>query len=526
MTSRAWFRHCLVALVAVALFFSAPVASAAVRRYALVIGNDRGDASDVGLRYAETDAQRIYDVLKDLGGFEPADMVLLRGESASRAQATLIALNDRIRATIAAGSDALLFVFYSGHGGADALRMSGTRFDLTQLEQLVRGSAATFRVLAVDSCRSGALTRTKGGRPGAPFDIRVDERLAEQGLVVLTSSSINEDAQESDALQASFFTHHFVSALLGAADSDLDGRVTLEEAYRYTYDATLRSSSQTLSGMQHPTFRYELRGAGKLPLTELPLPSQSRSTLVFPAGRTYLVMAGSDRGPVVGEVSDVARARRLSVRTGRYFVRGRAPDALLEGDVEANGTVDVTDDRLKRIAYTRLVRKGEGGQSVAHGPEVGYSFKTTLRNADGLCHGAFAGYTLHFESLSIGARLAGCHASFTNEVVDAGVNELGGELRALHGWDLPIVSVELGLGMGGWLLHQSFETRGLAPSRSTPAGSLALLLGLRADLAAGFSVLAESGLLTLIYAQRDEASATSLGPHVAFRQSFGVAKVW
>lgn len=167
-------------------------------------------------------------------------------------------------------------------------------------------------------------------------------------------------------------------------------------------------------------------------------------------------------------------------------------DALLEGEVEANGTVDVTDDRLKRIAYTRLVRKGEGGKSVAHGPEVGYSCKTTLRNADGLCHGAFAGYTLHFESLSIGARLAGCHASFTNEVVDAGVNELGGELRALHGWDLPIVSVELGLGMGGWLLHQGFETRGLAPSRSTPTGSLALLLGLRADLANRFSVLAES----------------------------------
>ena len=104
--------------------------------------------------------------------------------------------------------------------------------------------------------------------------------------------------------------------------------------------------------MQHPTFRYELRGAGKLPLNELPLPSQSRSTLVFPAGRTYVVMAGNDRGPVVGEVSDVARARRMSVRAGRYFVRGRTSDALLEGEIDANGTVDVTDDRLRRVAYT------------------------------------------------------------------------------------------------------------------------------------------------------------------------------
>lgn len=526
MTSRASLRYFLAALAVLAIVVCVQPASAAVRRYALVIGNDRGDASDIALRYAESDAQRVYDVLKDLGGFEPADMVLLRGESAPRAQATLIALNDRIRATIAAGTDALLFVYFSGHGGADALRMAGTRFDLTQLEQLVRGSAATFRVLAVDACRSGALTRAKGGRPAAPFDIRVDERLSEQGLVVLTASSVNEDAQESDALKGSFFTHYFVSALLGAADADLDGRVTLEEAYHYTYDATLRSSSQTLSGMQHPTFRYELRGAGRLPLTELPVPSQSRATLVFPAGRTYLVMAGSDRGPVVGEVSDVARARRLSVRSGRYFVRGRAPDALLEGDVDANGTVDVSDDRLKRIAYTRLVRKGEGVSEIAHGPEVGYSFKTALRNADGLCHGAFAGYMLHFESFSVGARLAGCHSGFANEVVEASVNEVGGELRALHGWDLPMVSAELGLALGGWLLHQSFESRGVAPSRSTPAASLGPLLGLRVDLGAGLSAIAESTLLTLLYAQHDGAGPSSLGPHVAFRQSFGLAKAW
>ena len=167
----------LVATVAaiVVLGLASP-ASAAVRRYAVVMGNNRGEADDAPLRYAENDAQRVYDVLKDLGGFEPADMVLLRGENAARAQATLIAVNERVRADIASGADALLFVFYSGHAGSDALHMADTRFDLGQLEQLVRGSAATFRILAVDACRSGALTRMKGGRPAPPFDIDVDER--------------------------------------------------------------------------------------------------------------------------------------------------------------------------------------------------------------------------------------------------------------------------------------------------------------------------------------------------------------
>jgi hypothetical protein len=143
-------------LIGMAVLLASPSASAAVRRYDLIIGNNRGDSGDVELRYAESDAQRVYDVLKDLGQFEPVDMTLLQGDDATRAQATLIALNDRVRATIASGSDALLFVYYSGHAGADALHMGGTRFDLAQLEQLVRGSAATFRVLLAARARSHA----------------------------------------------------------------------------------------------------------------------------------------------------------------------------------------------------------------------------------------------------------------------------------------------------------------------------------------------------------------------------------
>lgn len=515
--------------IAFAVLLCASSTFAAVRRYALVIGNDRGDAGDVALRYAETDAQRVYDVLKDLGGFEPADMVLLRGEAAPRAQATLISINDRVRTTIASGNEALLFVFYSGHAGADALHMAGTRLDLSQLEQLVRGSAATFRVLAVDACRSGALTRVKGGHPGPPFDIRVDEHLAEQGLVFLTSSAANEDAQESDALKGSFFTHYFVSALLGAGDADGDGSVTLEEAYRYTYDATVRSSSKTWAGLQHPTYRYEIRGAGRLPITRLPVAALGRATLSFPAGRTYLVMAGSDRGPVVGEVSDVAVGRRLNVRAGRYFVRGRTSDVLLEGDVDAppGATVVVGDDRLRRIAYARLVRKGEGEQHLGHGPEAGYFFRTPLQNAATLCHGAFAGYTLHFEAVSVGARVHGCRAGFTNDVVDASTEALDGELRLTHAWDLPLVTVDVGLALGGGVLRQRFETSGSAPARTTPAGTVALLIDLRLDLTAGFSLLAESAFVSEVHAQRDEATATtSLGPYFAFRQAFGLGKVW
>ena len=62
------------ALAACVVLLSTTRASAAgATCYALVVGNDRGDHDDVERRRAETDAQRIYDVLQDLGRFEPGD---------------------------------------------------------------------------------------------------------------------------------------------------------------------------------------------------------------------------------------------------------------------------------------------------------------------------------------------------------------------------------------------------------------------------------------------------------------------
>lgn len=523
----------LVAVLAVSVTLAvmgfAGSASAAVHRYAVIMGDNRGDTGDVELRYAESDAQRVYDVLKDLGGFEPTDMVLLRGEDAPRAQATLIAINERIRAVIASGADALLFVYYSGHAGADALHMAGSRFDLDPLEQLVRGSAATFRILAVDACRSGTLTRAKGGRPAPPFAIDIDEHLSEQGVVLLTSSAANEDAQESDALQGSFFTHAFVSALLGAGDADGDGRVTLDEAYRYAFDATLRATSATWAGAQHPTFRYDLRGVGELPLTSLAAPGRGRATLVFPPNRMYLVMAEGENGTVVGEVGDTSRGRRMSLRPGRYFVRGRATDRLLEGMVDApdGASVDVGDDRLRSVEYARLVRKGSGVRTVVQGVEAGGFWQTPLKDADDLCWGAFAGWQVHMAVVNVGARLAACHASFTNDYLRASSNAYGGELRVTHTWDAPVVGIDLGLALGGWLLTQHFTTAGVAPTRETPAASLALVLGLHVDLGAGFAAFVDAALQSLVYAQHVESTnTTSLGPYVSVRQALGLSKEW
>ena len=125
-----------------------------------------------------------------------------------------------------------------------------------------------MRLLVVDACRSGAVTRVKGVRKIPEFAIKLEDRVEAEGTAMISSSTAGESSQESDRLRASFFSHHLVNALRGAADRNGDGRVTLSEAYAYSYAQTLRSSGQTLQ-LQHPTYAYDVKGSGDLVLTTL-----------------------------------------------------------------------------------------------------------------------------------------------------------------------------------------------------------------------------------------------------------------
>lgn len=483
---------CLV--LAVALWTRS--ASCAIERYALLVGNDAGSENDGPLRYAESDAERLARVLQDVGGFPPGNVTLLRGESADTVQHTLIALNDRIRSSVARpGTQVVLLVYYSGHADARALHLGQSRLELLVLEQLVRSSAAAFRVLVVDACRSGALTRVKGGRPMPQLAVRVDEQLSGEGVVFLTSSSANEDAQESDEVQGSFFTHYFRSGLLGAADDDGDGRVTLDEAYRHAHENTLRASSRTWAGLQHPTFRYELRGQGQLVLSELPRGDDAHATLAFPPGRDYLVMAGDAQGSIVAEVSRYARGRVLSVRPGVYFVRGRSNDYLLEGPLSAGARerVAVSDDRLARVQYARLARKGSESPT-AQGPLAGYTFRSALPNSSTPCHGAFVAYPIALPELTLSPRLSACHSSFDNAYLRASANEYALELRLSRAWDLPLVTLDAGLAAGSSLLEQTFDTEGEAGPRRNLAASITASVAAQAELIASLYLSVELGL--------------------------------
>jgi hypothetical protein len=466
--------------------------AAAVTRYGLIIGNDAGDRDEPHLRFAEHDADRFAATLVELGGFAAGNVVVLRGADAETARAALIALNDRIRT--AGAADTMLVVYYSGHADAEALHLGASTLPLAQLEQLVRGSPAAFRLLVVDACRSGALTRVKGGKLAAPFTIALGDTLAADGVVFWTASAASEEAQESDAIKGSFFSHYLVSGLAGPADADGDGQVTTAEAYEYARAATLRASSRTMAGTQHPTFRDEVAGRDAIVLTRPGTVGPARAQLRVPEGRDVLVLAGNADGPVIAEVGVHDANRRLNVRAGKYFVRERGDQNLLEGGVAlAAGEDHLVDDReLARVDYVRVAAKGVIAPQRHDAIEASFLVRTPLVDGGELCTGAIAGYAFDLAWVTVTPRLSACRERVRNAFVSAASDDLTADARVAHAWHVGPVALALGAEVGTALVHQQFATTGIAPQRTVAAGlfgaggsvGVALAHGASASLAA------------------------------------------
>ncbi|HWU86721.1 MAG TPA: caspase family protein [Kofleriaceae bacterium] len=449
--------------IAVLAIASATPVRADTERFAVVIGHNTGAADEQQLRYAESDAQRFADLLGDIGGVPDENQLVLRGKTAEQARHAMISINERIRTSLRSGADSVLFVYYSGHGDADTLHLGDTRLPLRELESLVRGSPAGVRVLVIDSCRSGSITRVKGGAPARPSTLATAAPLLGEGMVVLTASTFGEDAQESDQLGGSFFTHYLLSGLRGAADEDGDRIITVAEAFSYTRDQTIVASSRTLAGTQHPTFHYDLRGRADLVLADLGS-AAGHGKLTLPAGATWLVMRTVSSRAVVGEIAADARRRTLSLRPGTYAVRGRARDALLDGTAIVAAGLDTVVDasKLDRTTYAPLVRKGKGKiLGGVSGPFAGFSAYTlALDESLDTFPGVVAGWMWVRPSFTLSPRISATRMvhrySFPDEpslVDEQSLALVTVDMRVTRAWDLGRFSFDLGLVMGGGRSH-------------------------------------------------------------------------
>ena len=230
-----------------------------IRRFALVAGVNDGGPDRVALRYARSDAEHVARVLERLGGVAAADEILLLDPDDAALRAAFRAMEARVQA-VRATHRAELVLYYSGHSDEQGLLLRGAHVPYLEVRRWLESVGAQVRIAIVDSCSSGALTRQKGGQRAPPF--LVDTSSAVKGHAILTSSAADEASQESDRIAASFFTYFLITGLRGAADTNLDGKVTVNEAYQFAFAETLARTERTRSGAQHPG--YDIQGFGRV----------------------------------------------------------------------------------------------------------------------------------------------------------------------------------------------------------------------------------------------------------------------
>lgn len=363
-------------LVTSLLCWAPASARAEPQTYALVIGADRGGYGQAPLRFATQDARRVADLLVELGRTRRDRVRLLLDPSPAAIERALSQLNAQLAEHARAGESSKLFFYYSGHARARALSLEGGELPLATLRQALLALPSTLTVAVLDACQSGAISGVKGATPTSDFSSGAVFGLHNEGVAVLASSTAAEFSQESMELGASYFTHHLVTGLRGAADADADGTVSLDEVYRYAYQNTLSDTLRTRVGSQHATLETELKGHGGVPLS---FTADADARLRLPesvAGRVAVQRRG--RGAVLAELEKVrGSSLTLALPHGAYEVLVRRHDALAPQSCAvalAQGALHTLDTRgCPVVDLPAVAAKGSDAQFERWFAELGIS---------------------------------------------------------------------------------------------------------------------------------------------------------
>ncbi|MBI5175000.1 MAG: tetratricopeptide repeat protein [Candidatus Obscuribacter sp.] len=208
-------------------------------KWAVVIGiSDFIDPSVPHLKYASKDARDFYDYLIDPNGgkFSRDHVKLLLNSDASKVN-ILDTLGDSFLPH-AADSNDLVLVYLSTHGspsGADldginyliaydtqVRKLFATGIELNEIVQKIKKRVHTKRiVLVLDTCYSGAGAQGHKGM----YRTNANVQAVSQGIgsVVISSSTANQKAWESDDLRNSYFTRYLIDTLKeGGGTYDID----------------------------------------------------------------------------------------------------------------------------------------------------------------------------------------------------------------------------------------------------------------------------------------------------------------
>jgi hypothetical protein len=461
-------------LAAVALLAAVPGAAHAVgtARFAVVSASNEGAPGRPRLWFAEKDAERFHLALHELGNFPEERVQLVKGPRAAAFRDALAVTEVKIAAERARGERPLLVVYYSGHAGPGGLEFGRERVSYDELKALVSASSADAKVVIVDACEAGALTQVKGAHivPTVDFPLPTGEA---QGTAYVASTAVGEAAQESAQLGGSFFTHHLDVAMRGAGDSDLDGLVTLGEAFRYTSSRTVMGTSATTYGPQHPTYDFRMAGRGDVVLADL---RRAEAHLRVPPDPGVLYVLKGPRG-IVAEVQAGTAELRLALPAGQWDVERRGKNGRARGEV---GLARGQDRAIPMLEPTRYeIARTKGGPPPVE-VFAGLGAQLISMPAGGVAPGVRAGYRR--ELGPAGLVVSGEYAF--RRVTDRGLSYDYSRIGADAALLLPIAGGSRLL-EGGVFAGYGWATQTLRDRRSFSAGDATAGFALRLSIPVG-----------------------------------------
>lgn len=316
-----------------------------IKRMVLAIGANLGGPDRIPLQYAVSDAQTFSEVITEMGGVLPEDRYFLRNPGREAIIRQLIDFQRKIDLARPKHEKVEVILYYSGHSDQSHLLFKEDKLSYRELRSHIDRMNADVRITILDSCASGAITRIKGGKKRAPF--LFDSAYNMKGYAFITSSSADEAAQESDQIKASFFTHHLVSGLRGAADLSQDGKVTLSEAYQYAFQETLQQTQNTQRGPQHPNYNIEMSGTGDVIMTDIRKCSVILAFAKSIQGRIFIY--DQDENLVVELNKPGGRPIEIGLSAGRYRIANIREDALYATSIQ------LTDESPQTITPEMLI---------------------------------------------------------------------------------------------------------------------------------------------------------------------------
>ena len=351
-----------------------------INRYVIAVSANNGGAGRPMLRYAESDARSFAKVLKEMGGVQPQNVILVREPSVTSLQKEFSNLDAKILQDKNSGGRDEVLVYYSGHADETGLRLGAETYAWRDLRNRIDALSADVKIAVIDACGSGAITRVKGGKAVPAF--MVDQSSDMKGYAFITSSTQDESSQESDKLKGSFFTHSLVSGLRGAGDLSNDGKVTLSEAYQFAFNETLQKTETTMGGAQHPSRDMNLAGTGDVVMTDLRATGAGLDFDENVYGRLYIRDA---EGELVAELNKKrGRAISLGLPAGRYTVNlQQRADYMGASVVLANGKLEkISIDDFKSVTAEKTVLRGElkPRGTCAEGDSIACSLDSLDRN--------------------------------------------------------------------------------------------------------------------------------------------------